>query len=133
MQAGAGKFPAHGRVRHSDSGILIYFRAWLVEVLENRQFAQLCPGKRFNQRLRACILVGQRLCRLCKLAGVKQALAFLGLHLNPRPLPPGFVTKLLQVREKREHVGERNRLPSSAGLLAKEHDPDDGYEGVTLL
>ena len=65
------------------------------------------------------------------LPGVKQTLAFIGLYLNSSPLPPGFVTKLIHVRERREHVGKRNRLPSSAGLLAKEYYPDDGYEGET--
>lgn len=63
--------------------------------------------------------------------GIKQALAFISLSLNSSPFSPGFVTKFLHVWEPRKHVGECNRLPSSAGLLAKEHNPDDGYGGET--
>ncbi|KAI0120141.1 hypothetical protein GGR51DRAFT_12315 [Nemania sp. FL0031] len=57
----------------------------------------------------------------------------LSIRFDSIPLPPGFVAELLHVREPRQHVGKRNRLLSSAGMLAKEHDPDDGYERETPL
>jgi hypothetical protein len=61
-----------------------------------------------------------------------QALAFIGMSLNFRPLSPGFVTKSLHVWKPCEHIGKCNWLPSSAGLLTKEHNPDNGYERKTL-
>lgn len=52
-------------------------------------------------------------------------LAFVGLEMYPSELSPGLVPNFLDVWEAREHVGERNRLPSSACLEAKEYAPND--------
>ncbi|KAI6771899.1 hypothetical protein HG530_002857 [Fusarium avenaceum] len=54
-----------------------------------------------------------------------------GRKVSENPRSQRFVTKFFHAWEPREQIGERNRLPSSAGLLAKEHDPDDGYQGET--
>lgn len=51
--------------------------------------------------------------------------------MNSSPLPPGFITKLLHIREPRQHVSECDWFPSSAGLLAKKYNRYGGYNGKT--